>query len=177
MIGDKEDKEGDKRDHHGHRKVVPVPILVCCLIESNRMRVTRRRRKTSEGSARNPPLLLTRRLVRVSIVDCASFYQVAQRYKLVQELLSSERAHGDNLTSVVNNYLKPLSEQAIISKTGATLPCRSTLTLVDVADLFCNIELVRNWSVAFREDLEELLGPKLDGEFGERFEEMVRGDP
>lgn len=113
----------------------------------------------------------------MSIVDCASFYQVAQRYKLVQELLSSERAHGDNLTSVVNNYLKPLSEQAIISKTGATLPCRSTLTLVDVADLFCNIELVRNWSVAFREDLEELLGPKLDGEFGERFEEMVRGDP
>ena len=39
--------------------------------------------------------------------------------------------------------------------------------------MFCNIELVRNWSVAFREDLEEILGPKLDGEFGERFEEMV----
>ena len=32
---------------------------------------------------------------------------------------------------------------------------------------------MRNWSVAFREDLEEILGPKLDGEFGERFEEMV----
>lgn len=47
---------------------------------------------------------------------------------------------------------------------------------LDVADLFCNIELVRNWSVAFREDLEELLGPKLDGEFGERFEEMVATD-
>lgn len=47
------------------------------------------------------------------------------------------------------------------------------LLVPDVADLFCNIELVRNWSVAFREDLEELLGPKLDGEFGERFEEMV----
>lgn len=44
----------------------------------------------------------------------------------------------------------------------------------DSNDLFCNIELLRNWSLTFHEGLEEHLGPKLDGEFGVIFEEMVR---
>lgn len=45
----------------------------------------------------------------------------AQRYKLVHELLTSEKVHRDNLSAVVTHYFKPLTEQAIITKLGALL--------------------------------------------------------
>jgi hypothetical protein len=59
---------------------------------------------------------------------------------------------------------------------------------VDIAELFCNVEVVQNWSKTFREGawkqvsssilivcagLEESLGDELTGTFGDLFEEMV----
>jgi len=85
--------------------------------------------------------------------------KTSKRDKLVVELLSSERAHVENLQSLLNDYVIPLRDKKILPPD-------------DLHDIFCNVELLRSWNVQFLEQLEGLLE---DGcGFGELFLEMVQ---
>ena len=81
------------------------------------------------------------------------------RSKLVQELLTSEEAHVQSLNILVRDYCEPLRSADILSPTV-------------VQDMFCNLELIRNWHAAFLDRFKAHL--QCGDTFGEVFLDMVR---
>lgn len=83
---------------------------------------------------------------------------MTRREKLVEELLTSERAHVQNLNAFVQDYVIPLRDKKILSTD-------------DLQSILCNLELIRSWNVEFLHQLESAIDDERG--FGDLFLEMV----
>lgn len=90
--------------------------------------------------------------------DSVSGPNLAKRDKLSQELLSSERTHVQTLNALFENYVQPLRD-------GSILPQNV------FQEIFCNLELIRNWHAAFCEGLSHNL--TCGDTFGDFFMDMT----
>lgn len=88
----------------------------------------------------------------------AAALHVCRREKLVEELLSSERAHVHNLNAFLHDYVIPIRDKKILSTD-------------ELQGILCNLELIRRWNVEFLNQLESALEDERG--FGELFLEMV----
>lgn len=93
-----------------------------------------------------------------SNTSSAPALHVCRREKLVEELLSSERAHVHNLNAFLHDYVIPLRDKKILSTD-------------ELQGILCNLELIRRWNVEFLNQLESALEDERG--FGELFLEMV----
>lgn len=83
----------------------------------------------------------------------------SRREQLVEELLTSERAHVQNLNAFLHDYVIPLRDKKILSSE-------------ELQSLLCNLDLIRRWNVEFLNQLESALDDERG--FGDIFLEMVR---
>lgn len=93
-----------------------------------------------------------------SNTSSAPALHVCRREKLVEELLSSERAHVHNLNAFLHDYVIPLRDKKILSTD-------------ELQGILCNLELIRRWNVEFLNQLESALEDERG--FGELFLEML----